>query len=71
MGGLNKIGKTVPLTLVGLDGNAFCLLGAFIKAAKKAKWDAAEIDAVVADAKSGDYDHLLCVLMAHCDDGGV
>ena len=53
----------VKLTLVGLDGNAFSLMGAFKRAARKQGWAAEEIDAVLADCMSGDYDHLLCTLM--------
>lgn len=55
--------KKVTLNLVGLDGNAFVLLGAFRKAALKQGWTEAEVEVVLKDAKSGDYDHLLCVLM--------
>ena len=61
-------GKTVNLQLVGLDGNAFCLMGAFQKQAKKENWTKEEIDIVLKECKSGDYDNLLCVLMDHCND---
>ena len=53
----------VKLSLVGLDGNAFSLMGAFSSAARKQGWKKADIDKVTADCMSGDYDHLLCVLM--------
>ena len=59
--------KKVKLDLVGLDGNAFALMGAFSKQARKEGWAQDEIKAVMDEAKSGDYDHLLCVLMDHCD----
>lgn len=45
--------------LVGEDGNAFAILGACHKSARKAGWDAAKIDAVLAEMQSGDYDNLL------------
>ena len=62
--------KKVKLTLVGLDGNAFALLGAFQRQARKEGWIKEEIDQVINDATSGDYDHLLRVLMEHCEDAG-
>lgn len=59
------VNKQVKLKLVGLNGNAFVLMGAFQKQARKEGWTQAEIDVVLDDCKSGDYDHLLCVLMDH------
>lgn len=59
--------KKVKLNLVGLDGNAFNLLGKFRTAARKAKWTTKEIDAVLRDAMSGNYNHLLRTLMDHCE----
>ncbi len=60
--------RRVKLRLVGLDGNAFALMGAFQRQAKKEKWTTEEIDAVLDDCRSGNYDHLLCVLMDHCEE---
>ena len=57
--------KKVVLELVGLDGNAFSLMGAFQRAARKQGWSREEIDAVLTDCRSGDYDHLLQVLIAN------
>jgi hypothetical protein len=61
--------KKVTLTLVGLDGNAFSLLGAFRRQAKKEGWTEAEIKPVTDEAMSGNYDHLLETLGAVCEDG--
>ena len=58
--------KKVTLELVGLDGNAYSLMGAFQRQARKEKWEKSEIDAVLEECMSGDYDHLLCTLVAHC-----
>lgn len=58
--------KTITLELVGLDGNAFSLMGAFQRQAHREGWTKPEIDAVLNDCMSGDYDHLLSVLMKHC-----
>lgn len=60
--------KTVKLTLVGLDGNAFSLMGAFQHQAKKEGWTTSEINKVLDDCTSSDYEHLLYVLMDHCVD---
>lgn len=59
--------KKINLELEGLDGNAFALLGAFNRQAKREGWNETEIKEVITEAQSGDYDHLLQTLMAHCD----
>lgn len=63
--------KTVNLTLVGLDGNAFSLMGAFSKQAEKEGWSQEEIKLVLDECKSGDYDNLLCVLIDHCNKDAI
>lgn len=60
---MNKL----DLDLTTLDSNAFSLLGAFSKAAKKAGWTKEEISEVYTKATSGDYDHLVFTLMEHCE----
>ena len=64
------INKKVNLALVGLDGNAFALMGAFQRQARREKWTQEEIDAVLTECKKGDYDHLLATLMDHCENDG-
>lgn len=54
--------KKVKLNLVGLNGNAYNLLGAFAHAAGKQGWTKEEIDAVDKEATSGNYSHLLKTL---------
>lgn len=54
------------LKLAGLDGNAFSLMGAFQRQAKKEGWSKQEIEAVLTEAKSGDYEHLVGTLADHC-----
>ncbi len=56
----------VNCKLVGQDGNAFFIMGRFDQAARKAGWTKEEIDKVLKDAMSGNYDHLLCVISEHC-----
>lgn len=63
-----KTNKKVTLSLVGLDGNAFFLMGAFSRQARREGWTKNEIDAVLNECKSGDYDHLLRTLMDHTQD---
>ena len=60
---MNVPDKKVKLKLVGLDGNAFALMGAFQRQARKEKWTPGEIKMVLDESTSGDYDHLLATLM--------
>jgi hypothetical protein len=57
----------VKLQLVGLDGNAFNLMAQYRRAARQQGVPPEEIQAVLDDCRSGDYDHLLQVLMSVCD----
>jgi hypothetical protein len=57
------------MNLVGLDGNAFALMGAFSKEAKRQGWKSGEIKAVIDECKRGDYDHLLFTLMQFTETG--
>lgn len=58
--------KQVTLELVGLNSNAFSILGAFQEQARKEKWSKEEIKEVLDEAMSGDYDHLLQTIVKHC-----
>ena len=53
--------------LVGEDGNAFAILSACQKSARKAGWSAKRIEALLVSMRSGDYDHLLRVAMENFD----
>ncbi len=64
----NEIKKKVSLKLVGLDGNAFSLMGAFSRQAKREDWSKEEIDCVIAECTSGDYSNLLNALGDVCED---
>jgi len=59
--------KLVKLNLAKQDGNAFFLIGAFRKAAKRQGIDAAEIEAVSEACMAGNYDHLLRVLISNTE----
>ena len=54
--------KKVALKLLGLDGNAYSLMGAFQRAARQQGWSPAEIKVVMYECMTGDYDHLLATL---------
>ena len=60
--------KKVEMSLVGLNGNAFVLLGTFQKNAKRQGWTQEEINPVIEQATSGDYNNLLATLQAYIDD---
>ena len=57
----------VSLDLTEVDGNAFSLMGAFSKAARRQGWVKEEIDKVLSECTSGDYDHLLQTLMTNIE----
>ena len=61
------IEKTVNLNLIGVNGNAFMIMGVFRKQAKRDGWTQEEIDLVLTEAKSGDYNHLLATIENHCE----
>lgn len=61
------IEKTVNLNLIGINGNAYAIMGAFRKQARKEGWSKDEIDAVIDAAKSSDYNHLLATIENHCE----
>lgn len=60
--------KKVTLRLVGLDGNAFSLMGAFQQAARRQGWTKDEIQAVLDECMKDDYDHLLATLANNTTD---
>ena len=60
--------KKVKMKLVGLDGNAFSLIGAFRQNAQRQGWNKEEIQVVMKKCMSGNYDNLLRVLMEHTEE---
>ena len=63
----NLINKTVNLDLTSINGNAFNLMGHFQKQARKENWTQKEIDQVIDECRSGDYDHLVQTLIQYCE----
>ena len=53
------------LVMVGEDGNAFAILGRARRAAREAGWSNEEWEAVMTEATSGDYGHLLATMEKH------
>ncbi len=64
-------GPKTRIDLQELDGNAFAIMGGVMKAMRKQGIPKTTIDAYAAEAKSGNYDHLLQVSIEYtepCDD---
>lgn len=59
--------KKVKMELVGIDGNAFAILGAFNRAALKQKWTREEVQTVIDEATSSDYSHLIATIANHVE----
>ena len=60
--------RKVKGSLIGVDGNAFMVMGYFSKLAKQQGFSKEWIDGVIAEAKSGDYDNLLRVIDGNMED---
>lgn len=61
----------VKYKMIGQDGNAFNLMRAFAQQVRRDGWDEADIDMVINEAMSGDYDHLLTTLATYCENHGM
>jgi hypothetical protein len=59
--------KKPEVKLVGEDGNAFVILGRCCRAGRKAGWNDEQVDTFLAEAKKGDYDHLLQTVTKYFD----
>jgi hypothetical protein len=59
--------KKVNLKLVGQDGNAFAIMGAFQRQANKEGWSKQEINEVLDKAMGGDYSNLLSTIAECCN----
>lgn len=61
------MGEDCKYTLVGADGNAFSIIGYVAHAMKECKKSLEEQHEYIADATSGDYEHLLSVSLGMVD----
>jgi hypothetical protein len=64
---MNLTNKKVKMELVGLDSNAYAIIAAFIRAARKQGWTHEESKAVIDEATSSDYNHLLATIVCHTE----
>jgi hypothetical protein len=53
--------------LIGQDGNAFAIMGACAKAARRAGWSGRQLNRVIEEMTRGDYDHLLATALKFFD----
>ena len=53
--------------LVGIDGNAYSIMGYVTNAMKEEGFSKAERDEYLRDAMSADYNHLLCISVDYID----
>lgn len=61
------VDKTVNLDLVGVDGNAYVIMAIFKRQATKEGWSIKEIELVLEEAQSKDYNHLLSTILDYCE----
>lgn len=54
-------------SLVGVDGNAYALMGYTARAMKDVGFSKDDINAMYDEAKSGDYNNLICVCNSWID----
>ena len=59
--------EKVQFDIANSDGNAFALIGGWKRAARREGWSEDEIETVIADAMSGDYDHLVQTIMEYSE----
>lgn len=64
---MNDNKQRPAVKLIGRDGNAFAIMGACKQAARKAGWTSEQVDALIKEMMSGDYNHLLGVAMNNFD----
>jgi hypothetical protein len=59
--------KMRAYSLVGVNGNAYALMGYTARAMNDAEFSKDDINAMYDAAKSGDYSHLICVCNSWID----
>lgn len=65
---IGEFNKKVKMNMVGMDGNSFNLMGQFAKRARLDKWTDDEVQYVLSQCMSGDYNHLLSVLLRYTEE---
>jgi hypothetical protein len=64
---MSTTAKKPQVKLTGEDGNVFAIMGTCLKAARRAGWPDERMEAFVAEAKAGDYDHSIQTCMKYFD----
>lgn len=59
--------EKVQFDIANSDDNAFALIGGWKRAARREGWSEDDIEAVLAEAMSGDYDHLVQTIMGYSE----
>ena len=59
--------KKPKVKLIGIDGNSYSIMGACQRAAKKFGMPQEDINKILNEMMSGDYDHLLQTAMKYFD----
>lgn len=62
------VNKTVNTSLIGVNGNAYALMGHFQQHAIREGWTKEEIKLVLDQATSGNYDNLVGTLLMYIRD---
>ena len=65
---MELVNKKVKMNLIGVDSNAFSIMGKFSKNALKQGWTKDEVGEVIDEATNGDYNHLLRTFMKYTED---
>ena len=52
---------TIVIDIDGPQGNAYCIMGIVANALKECSFTKEQINSILDDMKSGDYDHLVSV----------
>jgi hypothetical protein len=55
----------IVIDLTGPDGNAFALMGSAMRLGKQLELTKSQIDLIITDMKSGDYENLIQVFDKH------
>ena len=67
MGVVNIKYPSIKIKLTGEDGNAFNIIGRYLRAMRRANISKSEQDKFINQAQSGDFNHLLKVCMKWFD----
>lgn len=59
--------EKVQFDIANSDGNAFALIHGWKRAARNQDWSEDDIEAVIVEAMSGDYDHLVQTIMGYSE----